>query len=60
MSDLLESIANSERETAEVISTEDLIHSTKKHNVEVKKIKEDWNTAKIEKEKCRTCKMSDL
>ena len=33
-----------------VTSTEDLIHSTKKHNVEAKKIKEDWNTAKAAKE----------
>ena len=57
VSDLLESIANSEKETAEVISTEDLIHNTKKHNIEVKRVQEDWKMAKTNKEKCRTCKI---
>ena len=53
VSDLLESVANSEQRKFEVISTEDLLHSTKNSNKQVEERKKKVEDAWIRKAMCR-------
>ena len=53
VSDLLESVANSEESNFEAISSEDMIHSTKVHN----KIIAEKERTMIEKERCTRCRL---
>ena len=53
MSDLLESVANSEENSFEAISSEDMIHSTKQHN---RKIAEKEKRI-ADKERCTRCRI---
>ena len=56
VSDLLEALANSEEESYEVISSEDLISSTKEHNVKVEGMKTEVMTSRKRKLECTYCK----
>ena len=57
VSDLLESVANSEEEKFEVISTEDMLHSVGDHNRAVEKRNKDMKDKKMRKEKCHNHKL---
>ena len=57
VSDLIENIANGEKDKIEVISTEDFLHHTKCSNRSTVKIREDWNEKKLKKENCIKCKI---
>ena len=57
VSDLLEAIANGEKEKSEVISTEDLLHNTKNSNIKSGELEENWKMRKEIKEKCLKCKI---
>ena len=49
------SVANSEEDPFEVISSEDLLHHTKVHNRRVKEIQEKIRQEKLKKENCKKC-----
>ena len=55
VSDLIENIANGEKQKSEVISTEDLLHHTKCSNNHTVEIEEEWEKKKQNKENCRKC-----
>ena len=57
VSDLLEAIANSEKQKYEVISSEDMLHHVKNSNEEVKKMKQEWYGKKRRKDNCEQCKV---
>ena len=57
VSDLIENIANGEKEKSEVISTEDFLHHTKRSNSSAAEIVKEWKEKKKEKENCRRCKV---
>ena len=52
-SDLVESLANSEENKHEIISTEDLLYNTKKHDVEIGSLRRDYKRKCIRKLRCR-------
>ena len=60
VSDLLEALANSEEDSYEVISSEDLISSTKNHNKEVEEIRKDIAKRVKRKIECIKCKAWNL
>ena len=56
ISDLLEAVANCEKKSNKVISSEDLLHSAKGHNREMEKIREELEEKKKAKNECWECK----
>ena len=57
VSDLLEALANSEEASYEVISSEDLISSTKEHNERVEEMKTEVISGRKRKLECTKCKL---
>ena len=57
VSDLLEALANSEEASYEVISSEDLISSTKEHNERVEEMKTEVISGRKRKLECTHCKL---
>ena len=55
VSDLLESVANSEPAPFEVVSTEDMLAETKIYNEKQKMQQEEWNVRRVRKIKCKKC-----
>ena len=60
VSELLEALANSEEDSYEVISSEDLLSSTKEHNIEVEEIKKEVAQKLKRKIECTKCKVWNL
>ena len=56
VSELLEAVANSEETPYEVISTEDLLHHIKKHNVAVKEIRSKMEEDLRKRRRCGSCR----
>ena len=57
VSELLEAVANSGENKFEVISSEDLLHHTKKSNSKTKQIKAEIQERREKKRKCWKCKL---
>ena len=57
VSELLEAVANGGENKFEVISSEDLLHHTKKSNQEMRKIRTEMQRKKQQKRKCWNCRI---
>ena len=60
MSDLIESVANTEENKIEVISSEDMLHNVEESNKKSDKIHEEWMRARMKKMNCQKCQTQHL
>ena len=57
VSDFVEALANSIEDPTEVISTEDMLNRVEEHNVEVTKMRKDFEKKRNEKMCCNKCRI---